>query len=111
MIEKPKWKGNDMEEQDAADTLIPDLVSIPQIDGTDYFLIFDAKYYNIQLEKGKSLRNNPGVGDVTKQYLYQLAYRNFIKAHNIAVVVLFLPPEIRHKCCGLLYRTHHSYFP
>ena len=75
-----------MEEQDAADTLIPDLVSIPQIDGTDYFLIFDAKYYNIQLEKGKSLRNNPGVGDVTKQYLYQLAYRNFIKAHNIAVV-------------------------
>ena len=51
MIEKPKWKGNDMEEQDAADTLIPDLVSIPQIDGTDYFLIFDAKYYNIQLEK------------------------------------------------------------
>ena len=86
MIEKPKGKGNDMEEQDAADTLIPDLVSIPQIDGTDYFLIFDAKYYNIQLEKGKSLRNNPGVGDVTKQYLYQLAYRNFIKAHNIAVV-------------------------
>jgi hypothetical protein len=34
----------------------------------------------------KSLRGNPGVGDVTKQYLYQLAYRGFIKAHNIAVV-------------------------
>ena len=98
MIEKPKWKGNDMEEQDAADTLIPDLVSIPQIDGTDYFLIFDAKYYNIQLEKGKSLRNNPGVGDVTKQYLYQLAYRNFIKAHNIAVVKnCFLMPTEKNE--------------
>lgn len=86
IIEKPKWKGINMEEVDAAETLIPDLISIPQIDGVDYFFIFDAKYYNLQLEKGKSLRNNPGVGDVTKQYLYQLAYRDFIKAHNIAVV-------------------------
>lgn len=86
IIEKPKWKGNDMVEIDASDTLIPDLISIPQVNGTDYFLIFDAKYYNIQLEKGKSLRGNPGVGDVTKQYLYQLAYKDFIKIHNIAVV-------------------------
>lgn len=86
IIEKPKWKGIDMEEVDAADTLIPDLISIPQINGADYFLIFDAKYYNIQLEKGKSLRGNPGVGDVTKQYLYQLAYKEFINAHHIPVV-------------------------
>ena len=86
IIEKPKWKGIDMAEMDASDTLIPDLVSIPQIDGVDYFFIFDAKYYNIQLEKGKSLRGNPGVGDVTKQYLYQLAYKDFIKAHNIATI-------------------------
>lgn len=86
IIEKPKWKGTDMEEVDAADTLIPDLISIPQISGSDHFFIFDAKYYNIQLEKGKSLRGNPGVGDVTKQYLYQLAYRDFIKAHKIKVV-------------------------
>ena len=86
IIEKPKWKGIDMDEVDAADTLIPDLISIPQINGADQFLIFDAKYYNIQLEKGKSLRGNPGVGDVTKQYLYQLAYKDFIKAHNISVV-------------------------
>lgn len=86
IIEKPKWKGNDMAELDASDTLIPDLISIPQIGGVDCFFIFDAKYYNIQLEKGKSLRGNPGVGDVTKQYLYQLAYKGFIKAHNIPVV-------------------------
>lgn len=86
IIEKPKWKGTDMEEVEASDTLIPDLISIPQINGADHFLIFDAKYYNIQLEKGKSLRGNPGVGDVTKQYLYQLAYKDFIKAHNISGV-------------------------
>ena len=33
MIEKPKWKGNDMEEQDAADTLIPDPVSYTHLKG------------------------------------------------------------------------------
>ena len=38
------------------------------------------------LKKGKSLRGNPGVGDVTKQYLYQLAYRDFINVHHIAEV-------------------------
>lgn len=86
IIEKPKWQGSDTEEKEAADTLIPDLISIPKIGNEDYFLIFDAKYYNLRLERGKTLRGNPGVGDVTKQYLYQLAYKNFIKAHNIAVV-------------------------
>ena len=85
IIEKPIWEGVDTTET-ASDTLIPDLISISKFDEVDYFVIFDAKYYNIQLEKGKLLRGNPGVGDVTKQYLYQLAYREFIKAHNIAVV-------------------------
>lgn len=85
IIEKPIWEGVDTTET-ASDTLIPDLISMPQVEGVDYFIIFDAKYYNIQLEKGKTLKGNPGVGDVTKQYLYQLAYRDFIKAHNIAVV-------------------------
>lgn len=85
IIEKPIWQGVDTEAK-AADTLIPDLVSIPCIDGKDWFIIFDAKYYNLQLEKGKSLRGNPGVGDITKQYLYQLAYREFIDAHGITEV-------------------------
>lgn len=86
IIEKPKWRGYDTEEKEAQDTLIPDLISIPKIGNEDYFLIFDAKYYNLRLERGKTLSGNPGVGDVTKQYMYQLAYKNFIKAHNIAVV-------------------------
>lgn len=86
IIEKPIWQGIDMEEKEALDTLIPDLISMPQINGLDCFIIFDAKYYNIQLEKGKDLRGQPGIGDVTKQYLYQLAYKNFIKAHNISII-------------------------
>lgn len=66
--------------------MIPDLISINQYDGQDWFIIFDAKYYLLQLEKGRMLRGNPGIGDVTKQYLYQLAYKKFIADHNIAVV-------------------------
>lgn len=98
IIEKPKWKGTDTEEMEAAETLIPDLISMPKIGDVDYFLIFDAKYYNIQLERGKPLRGTPGVGDVTKQYLYQMAYRNFIKAHNIAVVKnCFLMPTEKNE--------------
>ena len=85
IIEKPVWQGVDTEAK-TADTLIPDLISIPCIKGNDWFIIFDAKYYNLQLEKGKSLRGNPGVGDVTKQYLYQLAYKDFIEAHHITEV-------------------------
>jgi hypothetical protein len=85
IIEKPIWEGNDTGEK-YGDTLIPDLISMPNIDGKDHFIIFDAKYYNIQLEKGKSLRGNPGIGDVTKQYLYQLAYKDFIAKHGISVV-------------------------
>ena len=85
IIEKPIWQGIDTEAK-ATDTLIPDLISIPCIDGKDWFIIFDAKYYNLQLEKGKTLRGNPGVGDVTKQYLYQLAYGEFIDAHGITEV-------------------------
>lgn len=38
------------------------------------------------------------MGDITKQYLYQLAYRDFIRAHNIAVAKnCFLMPTENDK--------------
>ncbi len=85
LIEKPKWYGIDTV-QEPKDTLIPDLITITQHEGVDWFILFDAKYYLLQLEKGRSLRGNPGVGDVTKQYLYQLAYKKFIERHDISIV-------------------------
>ena len=48
--------------------------------------IFDAKYYNIQLEHNKRLRGQPGIESITKQYLYQLAYQPFAEAHQINTV-------------------------
>lgn len=90
VIEKPKWVGINNNGQlftkEAADTLIPDLISIHEINGQPSFIILDAKYYCIQLTEDKVLRGQPGIGDVTKQYLYQLAYKDFLAAHNIQIV-------------------------
>lgn len=82
IIEKPIWKGVGKPKA-ASKTLIPDLVNISKINNEDCFIILDAKYYNLILEKDKNPENNPGVEDITKQYLYQLAYNDFIKEHNI----------------------------
>jgi hypothetical protein len=90
IIERPIWTGIDsdggMFSKTSSETLIPDLITISYQDEKIQFLIFDAKYYNIKLEKGEELRGNPGVGDVTKQYLYQLAYKKFISDHQIEIV-------------------------
>ena len=90
IIEKPQWQGWNTDGtafvKTAVETLIPDLINIYEEDGTYTFVIFDAKYYCIQLESGKPLRGQPGVGDVTEQYLYQLAYQDFIDKNHIREV-------------------------
>jgi hypothetical protein len=79
LIEKPLWSATGKE---ASDTLIPDLVTI----SGDCFIIFDAKYYNARLEPGNAPKGQPGIESITKQYLYQLAYREFIAEHGFATV-------------------------
>ena len=97
LIDKPQWSGTASNGESfvkqAEDTLIPDLISIVNVDGNYQFIIFDAKYYNIQLEHNKKLRGQPGIESITKQYLYQLAYQPFAEAHQInAVRNCFLMP-------------------
>lgn len=79
LIEKPLWS---VTGKTAADTLIPDLVSI----AGNQFIIFDAKYYNAQLVHGNAPKGQPGIESVTKQYLYQLAYQKFITDHEFSKV-------------------------
>lgn len=87
VIEKPKWYGRTKDGtefvKEADKSLTPDLITIHRNGVECDFFIFDAKYYNIQLEANKTLSGQPGVGDVTKQYLYQLAYRKFVEANQI----------------------------
>lgn len=90
LIDKPQWAGTAPSGEpfvkQAEDTLIPDLISIVNIDGDYQFIIFDAKYYNIQLEHNKKLCGQPGIESITKQYLYQLVYQPFVESHQIGTV-------------------------
>lgn len=95
IIKYPIWTSFDdgIKEHNAKGTLIPDLISLFKIQEGMCFGIFDAKYYNIVLSKNKVLQNYPGVGDVTKQHLYQLAFKDFIDKHKFAFITnAFLMP-------------------
>lgn len=83
IIEKPVWSsdGENGHQKTAADTLIPDLVTFSEDKQT--FVILDAKYYNLQMEREKPLRGQPGIESITKQYLYQQAYKAFATACHI----------------------------
>lgn len=90
LIEKPLWT---ITGKTARDTLIPDLITITDINGEYQFIIFDAKYYNASLDKNVVPRGQPGIESITKQYLYQLAYKKFIDDHAfLSVKNCFLMP-------------------
>lgn len=91
VIGKPIWQSKDVCIE-AKDTLIPDIVTV----NDHQLVILDAKYYNLRLEKGKVLSGNPGIGDVTKQYLYQLAYQKFVEEHEFTEVknCFLMPTEM-----------------
>ena len=92
LIEKPLWSGKGFVKE-AKETLVPDIITVSRENGRDYFVILDAKYYTVQLEEKKTLRGTPGVSDVTKQYMYQLAYRKFFEDHRFnGVKNCFLMP-------------------
>ncbi|CEQ11095.1 Restriction endonuclease [[Clostridium] sordellii] len=81
IIPKPKWTHIiSKKEYYSNKTLTPDLVVVNE----DGLSIYDAKYYNIQLD-GNGLKHQPGVGDITKQYLYELAYKRLVKENNIEI--------------------------
>ena len=88
LIPRPFWTASGIP---AKDTLIPDLITV----SGDSFLIFDAKYYTPVLKEGQPPSGQPGIESVTKQYLYQLAYSDFIRDHGFRIVrnCFLLPTE------------------
>ena len=75
------------------DTLIPDIVSLTvDNQGRKVFCNYDAKYY-VPSRSGK-MKHQPGLESVTKQFLYQSAYKSFIETHGYdSVVNAFLVPN------------------
>lgn len=94
VIAEPKWKHNSSGNVHVANkTLIPDIVTI----NGNRLSIYDAKYYKIRLDD-KGVDKQPGVGDVTKQYLYELAYKDFAKENNLIIdSTLFLCQPMEKK--------------
>lgn len=81
VIPKPKWKHHKSGMVHSANkTLIPDIVTIKG----DKLSIYDAKYYKIKLDD-QGVDKQPGVGDVTKQYLYELSYKDFAEENNLSI--------------------------
>lgn len=94
LIETPRWNDDIYADQ----TLTPDIISIEVVDGKCHLIISDAKYYNVQFKGDKYPVGLPGIDSITKQYLYELAYRNFINDHDIKVVKnCFLFPTAEEK--------------
>ena len=110
VIKSPRWRKTEfMDVEDPkVKTLKPDLVCIYPVDERkkDYcFGIYDAKYYCIdyQIHGDKAfISGQPGVGDVTKQYLYQLAFDDFIMKQGYRYVqnMFFCPDEVGDKQYG-----------
>ena len=92
VIAKPMWKHNKSGMiHKAKKTLVPDIITI----NGNYLSIYDAKYYKIKLDC-KEVKNQPGVGDVTKQYLYELAFKEFAKENHLSINAnAFLMPTDR----------------
>lgn len=90
IIKKPVWHLNGA--KFSADTFKPDLITFWK----NYFIILDAKYYKLKITD--RLDGQPGLSDVTKQYLYQLAYKDFIDENDFeGVKNAFLMPTYDDK--------------
>lgn len=88
IITAPNWKITIEGSNPPNQKLRPDIVRFIE----NKMEIIDAKYYTFDV---KPLISFPGVEDITKQYLYQLAYSKFIRENKIEQVNNFfiIPSE------------------
>lgn len=89
IVPRPKWyryADDGYESCGDVATLIPDTIAFWQNeDNADIFAIIDAKYYVPDLMGNP--RGVPGVESITKQHLYQAAYKRFVLDNGFTKVV------------------------
>lgn len=94
IIDKPNWiRITDKEIFVANDTLELDVLFVNK--RKKRFEIYDAKYYCIDfiINNGKNIvKNQPGIGDITKQYLYQLAFSEIAEYNGFTFTNNFVVP-------------------
>lgn len=95
-VEYPVWSNGNYSGK-ASGTLILDVLKVDGNSERKTFRIFDAKYYLIDLDtisKEKIVpKNVPGVSDITKQYLYQLAYKELAFKNGYGFTNAFVVPK------------------
>lgn len=95
IIPRPQWYSTDENGNETVcgpvKTLIPDVVAVLRHDDDLCLCIYDAKYYTPAL--GKKVTGAPGVESITKQLLYQQAFKSFVKDQGISRVLntFFVP--------------------
>lgn len=94
IIPYPFWKKDGCHKGVKASTVELDLISIIKEKGSRYFIIWDAKYYDIKFTE-KEIDNNPGVQDIIKQYVYNFVYKSFIEEQKFdrSYNILLFPSE------------------
>lgn len=81
VIEKPQWTNGMLEcSYYSKKTVIPDIITVVD----KKLSIYDAKYYNIKLDSS-GISNMPGVYDILKQYVYELAYKKFMNDNDFCI--------------------------
>ncbi len=89
-IPKPIWekKSPQPRYQIHKATLKPDILKVIQ----NELFIFDAKYYKPIFKDGILKTGHPGVGDISKQYLYELAFKNsgYDNIYNFFLIPCYL---------------------
>jgi hypothetical protein len=107
-IDAPRWKKPNSTKEivealkrdkgGESDRLKPDFLAVLHKRGKDgerkpsALVILDAKYYRPRFSED-SIDGVPGVGDVNKQVLYQVAYGDIIKACELDVYNAFIFPK------------------
>ena len=100
-FETPKWVIDNKEMYNKRNILKPDIMTMCVYEGKKYLLIFDAKYYCMKYEDDK-ISANPGISDVTKQYLYETICEKYIKENDIDYIynIFLFPSELETRKVG-----------
>lgn len=91
VVERPLWTDEQQKrEVQAAKSLELDVLHVNR--KKKLFEIYDAKYYMISF-KENHIKGQPGIGDITKQYLYEQVYKNIAKSNGYNFTNAFIVPK------------------
>lgn len=77
--------------------LNPDTLKVVKNNGETILLILDAKYYDLNFISKNEVINNPGMGDISKQYMYELALKEYCNQNTITKCInAFMIPSFKN---------------